>query len=109
MISSYNSPEPYAIKNLMRVITAELHIHGFIVTSLHDKYVDEFYSDFVERVARGEIAYKEYLVRGLENLVRDVEQNQGEMIVSLADRNAFVVGENVGTAPGSVVYRTPLF
>lgn len=51
----------------------------------------------------------ESLVRGLENLVRDVEQNQGEMIVSLADRNAFVVGENVGTAPGSVVHRTPLF
>ncbi|MGZ3215921.1 class I poly(R)-hydroxyalkanoic acid synthase [Paracoccus sp. T5] len=51
----------------------------------------------------------ESLVRGLENLVRDVEQNGGEMIVSLADRKAFAVGENIGTAPGSVVYRTRLF
>nr|WP_318272567.1 class I poly(R)-hydroxyalkanoic acid synthase [Paracoccus saliphilus] len=51
----------------------------------------------------------ESLVRGLENLVRDVEQNGGEMIVSLADRKAFAVGENIGTAPGSVVYRSKLF
>lgn len=51
----------------------------------------------------------ESLVRGLENLVRDVEQNGGEMIVSLADRGAFTVGENIGTAPGAVVHRTRLF
>lgn len=51
----------------------------------------------------------ESLVRGLENLVRDIEQNSGDVIVSLADRKAFVVGENIGTAPGSVVHRTPLY
>ena len=50
----------------------------------------------------------ESLVRGLENLVRDVEQHGGEMIVSLADTDAFTVGENIGTAEGSVVHRTPL-
>ncbi len=49
------------------------------------------------------------LVQGLENLVRDVEQNGGEMLVSLADRGAFTVGENIGTAEGSVVHRTPLY
>ncbi len=48
------------------------------------------------------------LVQGLENLVRDVEMNGGEMVVSLADRDAFTVGENIGTAEGSVVYRTHL-
>ncbi|WP_243698678.1 class I poly(R)-hydroxyalkanoic acid synthase [Paracoccus alkanivorans] len=51
----------------------------------------------------------ESLVRGLENLVRDVEQHGGEMIVSLADREAFMVGENIGTAAGRVVHRTPLY
>nr|WP_252733698.1 class I poly(R)-hydroxyalkanoic acid synthase [Paracoccus marinaquae] len=51
----------------------------------------------------------ESLVRGLENLVRDVELNGGELVVSLADRHAFTVGENIGTTEGSVVYRTPLF
>ncbi|WP_245999353.1 class I poly(R)-hydroxyalkanoic acid synthase [Paracoccus methylarcula] len=51
----------------------------------------------------------ESLVKGLENLVRDVEQHGGEMIVSLADREAFTVGENIGTAEGRVVHRTPLY
>ncbi|MDO5612190.1 MAG: class I poly(R)-hydroxyalkanoic acid synthase [Paracoccus sp. (in: a-proteobacteria)] len=51
----------------------------------------------------------ESLVRGLENLVRDVEQNGGEFLVSLADRDAFTVGENIGTTPGTVVHRSDLF
>lgn len=51
----------------------------------------------------------ESLVRGLENLVRDVEAGGGEMIVSLADRSAFRVGENIGTTPGEVVHRTRMF
>ncbi|MFB9222282.1 class I poly(R)-hydroxyalkanoic acid synthase [Paracoccus cavernae] len=51
----------------------------------------------------------ESLVQGLENLVRDVEQNGGEIVVSLADRNAFTVGENIGTTEGTVVARTHLY
>ncbi|WP_347138691.1 class I poly(R)-hydroxyalkanoic acid synthase [Paracoccus sp. SSK6] len=51
----------------------------------------------------------ESLVRGLENLVRDVELNGGDIVVSLADRDAFSVGENVGTSEGVVVHRTPLY
>ena len=51
----------------------------------------------------------ESLVKGLENLVRDLEANQGDLLVTLADKDAFVVGENIGTAEGSVVYRNRLF
>ncbi|WP_368660715.1 class I poly(R)-hydroxyalkanoic acid synthase [Paracoccus sp. (in: a-proteobacteria)] len=51
----------------------------------------------------------ESLVRGLENLVHDIESSGGEMIVSLADRSAFRVGENIGTTPGEVVHRTRMF
>lgn len=51
----------------------------------------------------------ESLVRGLENLVRDVENHSGELIVSLADRDAFRVGENIGTSAGTVVARTKLY
>ncbi|WP_090523638.1 PHA/PHB synthase family protein [Paracoccus isoporae] len=51
----------------------------------------------------------ESLVKGLENLVRDVELHGGEMVVSLADRDAFAVGENIGTAPGRVVRQAPLY
>ncbi|MFW2542149.1 PHA/PHB synthase family protein [Primorskyibacter sp. 2E107] len=47
----------------------------------------------------------ESLVRGLENLVADLEANNGEMLVRLADESAFSVGENIATAKGEVVYR----
>ncbi|MCG7494431.1 alpha/beta hydrolase [Thalassobius sp. Cn5-15] len=47
----------------------------------------------------------ESLVKGLENLVADLEANSGEMLVRLADEKAFELGRNVATAKGSVVYR----
>jgi polyhydroxyalkanoate synthase len=45
------------------------------------------------------------LVQGLENLVRDLEANRGDLLVTLADKDAFTVGGNIGTTPGGVVYR----
>jgi polyhydroxyalkanoate synthase len=45
------------------------------------------------------------LVQGLENLVRDLEANDGDLLVTLADRNAFRVGQNLATTPGAVIYR----
>ena len=45
------------------------------------------------------------LVDGLENLVADLEANQGELVVRLADEDAFEVGGNIATAEGKVVYR----
>ena len=47
----------------------------------------------------------ESLVKGLENLVRDIEANDGDLIVTLADKEAFRIGENIATTPGEVVYR----
>lgn len=47
----------------------------------------------------------ESLVKGLENLVADVEANNGELIVRLVDESAFEVGGNIATAKGEVVYR----
>ncbi|MFZ3582248.1 class I poly(R)-hydroxyalkanoic acid synthase [Loktanella sp. DJP18] len=51
----------------------------------------------------------ESLVRGLENLVRDLEANNGDLVVTLADKDAFTVGENLATTPGEVVFRNHLF
>jgi len=47
----------------------------------------------------------ESLVKGLENLVHDIESNQGDLVVTLADKDAFHIGQNIATTPGSVVYR----
>ncbi|NSX54157.1 PHA/PHB synthase family protein [Parasulfitobacter algicola] len=49
------------------------------------------------------------LVKGLENLVADLEANEGDLLVTLADRKAFKVGENLGVTEGSVVFRNRLF
>ncbi len=58
--------------------------------------------DALERAVETE---GESLVRGLENLVADLEANQGEMVVRLADERAFELGRNIATTPGQVVYR----
>lgn len=49
------------------------------------------------------------LVDGLENLVRDVEANDGDLLVNLVDKDAFNVGENLATSQGSVVFRNRMF
>lgn len=51
----------------------------------------------------------ESLVAGLENLIADLEANNGDLVVTLADKKAFKLGENLATTPGSVVYRNHMF
>jgi polyhydroxyalkanoate synthase len=48
------------------------------------------------------------LVDGLENLVADLEANDGELVVRLADETAFEIGGNIATTPGDVVYRNKM-
>ncbi|MBU2983201.1 class I poly(R)-hydroxyalkanoic acid synthase [Lentibacter algarum] len=50
----------------------------------------------------------ESLVQGLENFVADIEANNGEMLVRLADSSAFELGGNVATSEGKVVFRNEL-
>jgi len=49
------------------------------------------------------------LINGLENLVRDLEANHGKLAVTLADPDAFEVGVNIATTPGSVVFQNRMF
>lgn len=51
----------------------------------------------------------ESLVKGLENLIADIEANNGDLLVTLADRDAFTVGQNIATTPGGVVFRNRMF
>ncbi|MEL6996050.1 MAG: class I poly(R)-hydroxyalkanoic acid synthase [Pseudomonadota bacterium] len=50
----------------------------------------------------------ESLVKGLENLVSDMEMNNGEMVVRLCDETAFSLGENIAVSKGEVVYRNEI-
>ncbi len=45
------------------------------------------------------------LVQGLENFVSDLEASQGDLLVTLADKSAFVLGQNIAVTPGKVVFR----
>ena len=68
-----------------------------------------FLSTNPEALAKAAETDGQSLVDGLENLVRDVEAADGELLVSLADKDAFKVGENLGTTEGSVVFRNEIF
>ena len=43
------------------------------------------------------------LVRGLKNLIHDINHNHG--MPSQVDKSAFAVGDNLATTPGAVIYR----
>ncbi len=51
----------------------------------------------------------ESLVKGMQNFAADLERGGGTLRISQADYGKFVVGENVATAPGQVVWRDDLF
>jgi polyhydroxyalkanoate synthase len=50
----------------------------------------------------------ENLVRGLENLLSDLERGQGQLAIRQS-ADGFVVGENIALTPGKVVFRGELF
>ncbi len=48
------------------------------------------------------------LVRGLNNLLSDIEKGGGELRISMTDESAFKLGKNIATTPGKVVYQNDL-
>ena len=50
----------------------------------------------------------ENLVRGLNNLLDDMENSDGQLRIKMTDPNAFVLGENIAVTPGQVVYQNDL-
>ena len=49
------------------------------------------------------------LVNGYRNFLRDWEQSNGQFRILLSDPDAFVLGENIATTPGKVVFQNDLF
>jgi polyhydroxyalkanoate synthase len=50
----------------------------------------------------------ENLLKGLENLLDDLERGKGRLRISMTDEKAFEVGRNVAVTPGSVVYQNDM-
>ena len=50
----------------------------------------------------------ENLLRGLQNLLTDLERGKGTLAIRQTDMNAFKVGGNVATSPGKVVFQNEL-
>ena len=50
----------------------------------------------------------ENLVKGLDNLLRDLERGNGRLMIKMTDLDKFKVGVNIAVTPGKVVYQNDL-
>ena len=50
----------------------------------------------------------ENLLRGLNNLLGDLERGRGKLAIKMTDMEAFKLGENIAVSPGKVVYENEL-
>ena len=50
----------------------------------------------------------ENLLRGLKNMLEDLDRGQGRLAVRMTDLDAFEVGTNIAMTPGKVVFQTEL-
>ena len=50
----------------------------------------------------------ENLLRGLNNMLGDLERGHGRLSIKMTDPDAFKLGENIGVSPGKVVFQNKL-
>ncbi|MDO8347338.1 MAG: class I poly(R)-hydroxyalkanoic acid synthase [Rugosibacter sp.] len=107
------------------LITAR-HIHDAVsdVEGLDDqsqKKVNFFTRQFIDALSPSNFALTnpavlretvssngQNLLNGFNNLLRDIEDGDGQLRVKMTDTNAFEMGKNVATTPGKVVFQNDL-
>lgn len=107
-------------------LIASRHIHDSVssVEGLDDqakKKVNFFTRAFVDALSPSNFAltnplvlretvnsHGQNLVKGLNNLLRDIEKGDGKLKVTMTDLSAFEMGKNVATTQGKVVFQNDL-
>ena len=89
-IASYNDETPRpGPRNLMRLVTRRIRMEGFIVIDFLAR-ADEAFADLAGWVQAGEIAWREDIQEGFENIPATLQRlfdgrNQGKQLLRLAD------------------------
>jgi polyhydroxyalkanoate synthase len=107
-------------------LIAARHIHDVVsnVEGIPDeskKKVDFFTRQYIDALAPSNFALTNpqvlretmktggtNLVKGLKNLLEDLDEGDGQLRIKMTDMKAFKVGQNVATMPGKVVYQNEL-
>ena len=107
------------------LITAR-HIHDSVskvenLPEVSRKKVNFFTRQFIDALAPSNFAltnpevlretvktHGQNLLKGLNNLLRDIEEGDGQLRVKMTDPTAFELGRNVATTPGKVVFQNDL-
>ena len=102
------------------------HIHESVgkvegMEPVAKKKVDFFTRNFIEAMAPTNFAATnpevlretvktkgQNLLKGFNNLLRDIEAGDGELRVKMADTNAFEMGRNVATTKGKVIFQNEM-
>jgi len=107
-------------------LIAARHIHDVVsgVQGLPDeskKKVDFFTRQYVDALSPSNFAVTNpqvlretmksggtNLVKGLKNLLEDLDEGDGQLRIKMSDEKAFRIGHNVATTPGKVVFQNDL-
>ncbi len=107
------------------LITAR-HIHDAVgkvedLPEVSRKKVNFFTRQFIDALAPSNFAltnpevlretvksHGQNLLNGFNNLLRDIEEGDGQLRVRMTDTSAFELGRNVATTPGKVVFQNDL-
>ena len=107
------------------LITAR-HVHDNVccvegLDETSQKKVNFFTRQFIDALAPSNFAmtnpevlretvksHGQNLLNGFNNLLRDIEEGNGQLRVKMTDPEAFEIGRNVATTPGKVVFQNDL-